>query len=341
MIIKRHKKRKVSPLIYILSFVALAGISSLLFFLFRKPSIKPPVNYTFKTAPRNSGYALLNDNKDSANFTVLVGKNNTQRIPSARFEVMDAAVEFSLSDSQGKTGFQSANNVVTWEDVLPSTDVRYRILADGLKEELVIKDRFQAERALKGRERYTFSFPLHTKGVSPRKDIAGKLTPVFMDAKTKEYRFHIEKPFLIDAKGARYDLEYELTSDTVLSLTLPREWMTDSSRVYPVILDPTVTHNTQTAFAAGTLNRVKDEGTADANPLLTSSYHELPADINTVGLWHMNEASGNVADSSGNGLTGTVTGTGVITGFFGNGRSLNGTTEYISTPSNPLTYFTA
>ena len=67
--------------------------------------------------------------------------------------------------------------------------------------------------------------------------------------------------------------------------------MTDSSRTYPVILDPTITHNTQTAFALGTLNRVKDEGTADATPLLTTTYHELAADINTVGLWHMNEAA--------------------------------------------------
>ncbi|MBI4973079.1 LamG domain-containing protein, partial [Candidatus Roizmanbacteria bacterium] len=343
MIIKRHKKRKVSLLIYILSFVALVGFSTLLFFLFKKLSVKPPVNYSFKSAPFNSGYTLFNDNKESANFTVLVGKNSTPKVPSARFEVKDASVDFSLANSQGKTGFQSVKDVVTWQNVLPSTDVRYKILPDGLKEEFIIKDKSQAEKTLKGHERYTFSFPLNTKNVFPRKDIAGKLTPVFMDEKTKEYRFHMEKPFLLDAKGVRFDLEYNLdviaseakqsieSNSYTLSVTLPREWMTDSSRAYPVILDPTVTHNTQTAFALGTLNRVKDEGTADATPLLTTTYHELAADINTVGLWHMNEASGNFVDSTGNGLTGTVIGTTVVAGKLGNGRSFNGTASDYAT----------
>ena len=173
-----------------------------------------------------------------------------------------------------------------------------------------------------------------------------------MDAKTNEYRFHMEKPFLLDAKGVRYDLEYDLKFKTQnsklkidsqydLSVQLPRDWMTDSSRAYPVILDPTVTHNTQTAFATGTLNRVKDEGVSDGTPLLTTSYHELAADINTVGLWHLNEASGNAVDSSGNGITGTVTGTTVIAGRLNNGRLFNGTSDNVTTLSNPLTYFTA
>ena len=61
--------------------------------------------------------------------------------------------------------------------------------------------------------------------------------------------------------------------------------------------------NTQTAFSGATYNRVKDEGTNDLSPHLTTTYHELAADINTVGLWHMNEASGNAVDSSGNGNT--------------------------------------
>src|SRR3990167_6593600 len=65
----------------------------------------------------------------------------------------------------------------------------------------------------------------------------------------------------------------------LLVLKLPREWLADKERAYPVIIDPTITHNTQTAFATGTLNRVKDEGAGDSTPLLTSSYHELAADI--------------------------------------------------------------
>ncbi len=50
----------------------------------------------------------------------------------------------------------------------------------------------------------------------------------------------------------------------------------------------------------------------------------------TVGLWHMDEASGNVVDSSGNGNTGTSNGTTVVAGKLGNARSFNGSTDYIS-----------
>ena len=96
------QKKRVSLLIYILSFVALIGFSTLLFFFLKRLGVKPPVNYSFKSAPFNSGYTLLNDNKESANFTVLVGKDKTPNIPSARFEVKDASVDFSLANSQGK-----------------------------------------------------------------------------------------------------------------------------------------------------------------------------------------------------------------------------------------------
>jgi Concanavalin A-like lectin/glucanases superfamily/Domain of unknown function (DUF2341) len=43
-----------------------------------------------------------------------------------------------------------------------------------------------------------------------------------------------------------------------------------------------------------------------------------------VGYWDMDEVSGNILDSSGNGNTGTVTGTTVVAGKYGNGRSFNG-----------------
>ena len=49
-----------------------------------------------------------------------------------------------------------------------------------------------------------------------------------------------------------------------------------------------------------------------------------------MGLWHLNEASGNAVDSSGNGNTLTATGTTVVTGKFSNSRSFNGSSDYLS-----------
>lgn len=43
-----------------------------------------------------------------------------------------------------------------------------------------------------------------------------------------------------------------------------------------------------------------------------------------VGYWKMDESSGNLTDSSGNSNTGTVSGTSIVGGVFGNGRSFTG-----------------
>jgi hypothetical protein len=67
---------------------------------------------------------------------------------------------------------------------------------------------------------------------------------------------------------------------------------------------------------------------------LTSYYQPLPADINTVGLWHLNEASGNAIDSSGNGITLTNHGSTVVSGLSGNARNLDGTNDYLAATDN-------
>lgn len=222
----------------------------------------PPVNYIFKTAPQKSGYVLVNDNKESANFTSYVAKSNSAFAPSARFEVKDASVDLSFSESKGKKGFVvipsgaegSLNkNTVTWENTFPSTDVTFQIKADGLSQEVVIKDGALAAKAMKDRERYILTLPLNTKNVVPRRDIEGKLTPIFMDAKTKEYRFHMSPPILVDAKGQTFPFSViELTAKDAtsytLSLELPREWITDASRSFPIRIKSGFFYNQPMAF---------------------------------------------------------------------------------------------
>ena len=55
----------------------------------------------------------------------------------------------------------------------------------------------------------------------------------------------------------------------------------------------------------------------------------------TRGLWHFNESSGQIAaDSSAFGNAGTVFGTTIVPGRFGNARSFNGHGDYIAMPSD-------
>lgn len=231
---------------------------------------------------------------------------------------------------------------VKWTNVLFDTDIAYQVQPDGLKEDIIFTTPSIAQQAINDRERLIIFFDVTTLGVFPKKTFDNRGV-IFADSLTGGYRFHLEQPYLVDANGTRYDgLAYSLVpvenpigttelekkiariinpvyaaqpqpKQTIpgrkyrLILTLPREWLTDPKRVYPVTLDPTVTHNTQTAFATGYMNRVKDEGTADASPLLTSKYHELAADINTQALYHFSNGAC-ATDSSGNSYTLTANG---------------------------------
>ena len=74
--------------------------------------------------------------------------------------------------------------------------------------------------------------------------------------------------------------------------------------VYPVLIDPTIVHEDNPAFASGTENRSQINS---ANAVETK-FKELQTDINTVGLWHFNEGSSTTAyDSSNNSNNGTLT----------------------------------
>jgi hypothetical protein len=123
----------------------------------------------------------------------------------------------------------------------------------------------------------------------------------------------------------------------VLELTVDPAWLNHPDRVYPVTIDPTITHDTQAQFATGSLNRLKDTGADDTNPQLETYYQEVAADPYTVGLWHFNETEGNALDSSGNNNTGTPTGTTIVDGMFGKARSFNGSSDYIQLTNIPFT----
>ncbi len=97
-----------------------------------------------------------------------------------------------------------------------------------------------------------------------------------------------------------------------VTVSVDAAWLTDAA--YPVVIDPSIVDDTTAEFTISTAttspakNRVFDTGSG-ASPVLETYYQELPTDINTLGLWHINEGSGTaVADATGNGNTGAFNG---------------------------------
>ena len=123
----------------------------------------------------------------------------------------------------------------------------------------------------------------------------------------------IDRPYYFTKDGKTVDLDWKINQErNEISL----EFSADKND-YPITLDPTITHNSESQFDAGTaLNRTE----SISGPKVQSGYHELPADEHTVGLWHMDETTNDscsggqdVCDSSGNGNHGTATGTTIDT----------------------------
>lgn len=247
-----------------------------------------------------------------------------------------------IKESENLLAFSSPNGEITTE---------YSMRRDGLKENIILN---------KIPKENIFPSTLKTEGLITK--ISAEGIPVFFD-KNNKYQFHFERPYVKDATGAvSYAVNYrvvgqeeentnktqeQFTSELlshlktieqsgqsyVLQVVVDPTWLHDPKRVLPITIDPTVVHNTSSTFATGTLDNTYDSGSG-SSPILASGYQELAADSNTIGLWHMNEASGNVLDSSGNGNTGTPTNTSVVAGVRGNARSFNGTNSGIALASS-------
>src|SRR3989344_2795803 len=87
----------------------------------------------------------------------------------------------------------------------------------------------------------------------------------------------------------------QTTSDVVwgqhtITLSASSDWLNDPSRVYPVVIDPTITPNADANFS-GEKNRIADADSTSSTQL-ESSYPEAALDPYTVLLLHFNEANG-------------------------------------------------
>ena len=211
-------------------------------------------------------------------------------------------------------------NKITYQDIQPYTDLTYQTIKNGIKEELILKAPVRAHHDAP----YQYIFDLTLTGDIHTNSITkGFESNTFYDA-NGNYLFHIEPPFAIDANGDRTDnvslqmyrvpnhqrsaastkdgselSENESQISHRAILTVDPAWLNHPDRQYPIIIDPTVVHDTDAELENNQMNRVSNQGSTQ----LETWYQELPADEHTVGLWHMNNAW---TDSSGNSNNGTA-----------------------------------
>ncbi len=293
----------------------------------------------FKSTPRISNYLYQSKSKG---FAVYLGNRDNKRTPKVGFVAGDSSVNLSLLNRVDEgVKFERINEKkVIYRNIHPEIDLIYTLTESGVKEEIKIN----SPETLSSLDK-VLSFALDLNKAVPQKDLGGNLLPTFIDPITNEYRFHFEKPFMIDARDNKsYDISLSIKSSPALNQSTQYQaqfnpnldWL--KTALYPVIIDPTVVRDESSEFS-GIKNRVKDTGSG-SSPSIELYEQELTADVNTAGLWHMNEAANDscsggedACDTSGNGNHGTATGTIIDTTTQKLGaaaRSFNGSTDYIN-----------
>lgn len=276
-------------------------------------------------------------------------------------EILKKEIDEIFENSQTVSADTSLENdeeggqIVLNESIAEGIDLRYKIIdGRGVKEEIVlykpagidsncVEDAGgDAEKIAEncGLPKNAFSFDLKLDpGVNLEKSIISINAEIdelwYLVDDYGRYIAHFEPLFAEDsAKNRTNDVSLKIENDRAVVI-LDLEWLTSPDRVYPIIIDPSIVHDTQADFQGGIENRL----ITTADPKVELRRKELPATIRTAGLWHLNETangtcspSGDACDSSLNANNGARTGTTIETTnqLLGSAaRNFNGSSDYI------------
>lgn len=126
------------------------------------------------------------------------------------------------------------NGEGVYEEILPGIDLHYSIQGEQLKENIRLNRKEAAEQEL--------SFQLTHPGMELRSEEDGGLGLYDSENQESGRIFRLVKPYMYDAAGNQsLQVEFQVeigTESSVIKVVPDREWMQDTERVYPIVIDP-------------------------------------------------------------------------------------------------------
>ena len=126
------------------------------------------------------------------------------------------------------------NNLLTYENILPNTDLVYQYLPHKLKEEIIIRERLE--------------------------NLENDLELTFNISEMQE--FNLEKPFICDSNRKCRPINYTLTNNQI-TIIAPINFLTNETTIYPVIIDPSFSISNSSIIWNG---RVEYDFNVDGDP---------------------------------------------------------------------------
>ena len=140
--------------------------------------------------------------------------------------------------ANGKTGFfrRQHTSALSVPDILENCDLNYAVKEGALKEDIVLKNRKSPK---------SFEYAIRLRNLKLSKTGEGEIH--FHDKQGNPV-FTMAKFIMYDAKGvSSEDIGISIQpkgKDYQLIITPSRQWLNDSARAYPVVIDPTITVTT-------------------------------------------------------------------------------------------------
>ncbi|MBE6067564.1 MAG: DNRLRE domain-containing protein, partial [Clostridium lundense] len=161
----------------------------------------------------------------------------TNKIYKKKSETEKEKIKKNAIENEKKKIVKNTSSSVKFTEIFEGVDISYDILSDNVKENIIIN---------KPIANSTFKFNLYIKNLVPK--LQKDKTIVFYDKNdTSKAVFMMKAPFMVDAKNQHSEnVEISLQENETgyaLLLTPDKEWLNDSSRAFPVVLDPPVKTN--------------------------------------------------------------------------------------------------
>lgn len=159
----------------------------------------------------------------------------TAAVRDTQATVNTVQAESSWDAMQRQIRPEGMHSVVEYASIYENTDLKYDLTAEKLKESVIIR---QKDEALLG-----YRYHLGSQGLRLALQEDNSILAYAADAgEDARPVYYMPAPFLVDENEAYCDdVQVQLLETTEgydLYYLLPGEWMADSSRQYPVVLDP-------------------------------------------------------------------------------------------------------
>ena len=179
--------------------------------------------------------SFSNDEESDGLFTVEKDGCRISAVMKRSRKKIKKDVKGHLERINKEDEFKRPKDKLSYKDVGEGADYEYTVNGNGIKENIIIKEK---------RDVYRYSFILETDNLE-YEHLEKDRTVIFRSIDSGKEIFRIPTPFMTDAKGVNSTaVEYEVRkiSDGKLSFAVmaDSEWINSKSRAFPVIIDPQV-----------------------------------------------------------------------------------------------------